>query len=208
MRPDVLPIMQIQNNGHAMVSFLNGELVGKGAWIIADTNVDTLYLISKMDWQQMKLWSGFAHGKLDAKKFTQEKPVNLRPGINHISLLCMTLGIQVRPDITSQLHLQKCCVSTYKQARSLITTLFMYIEQRSSHGEEMDRTRQSCDQRPQHWNAWSHRQWLGARGTYIYLNSFNSLTTKHRRLFDACSLISKSYSTGKVAWLHKTLYFM
>lgn len=24
-----------------------------------------------------------------------EKPINLRPGINHISLLCMTLGIQV-----------------------------------------------------------------------------------------------------------------
>nr|XP_017217998.1 PREDICTED: beta-galactosidase 13-like [Daucus carota subsp. sativus] len=72
MRPDVLPIMQIQNNGHAMVSFLNGELVG------------------------------FAHGKLDAKKFTQEKPVNLRPGINHISLLCMTLGIQ-----NSGAHMEK-----------------------------------------------------------------------------------------------------
>ncbi|KAL8156741.1 hypothetical protein AgCh_001734 [Apium graveolens] len=38
--------------------------------------------------------NGFAHGKLDVKQFAQEKPVNLRPGINHISLLCMTLGIQ------------------------------------------------------------------------------------------------------------------
>ncbi|WOH03682.1 hypothetical protein DCAR_0623081 [Daucus carota subsp. sativus] len=64
MRPDVLPIMLVENNGHAMVAFVNGELVG------------------------------FAHGKLDEKKFTLEKPINLRPGINHISLLCMTLGIQ------------------------------------------------------------------------------------------------------------------
>ncbi|KAK1370335.1 Beta-galactosidase [Heracleum sosnowskyi] len=72
MRPDMLPIMQIQNNGHAMVSFLNGELVG------------------------------FAHGKLDAKQFTQESPVNLRPGINHISLLGMTLGIQ-----NSGAHMEK-----------------------------------------------------------------------------------------------------
>ncbi|KAL8104493.1 hypothetical protein AgCh_028638 [Apium graveolens] len=39
MRPDVLPVMQIQNNAHAMVSFVNGELVG------------------------------FAHGKLDVKQF-------------------------------------------------------------------------------------------------------------------------------------------
>lgn len=29
MRPDVLPIMLVENNGHAMVAFLNGELVGE-----------------------------------------------------------------------------------------------------------------------------------------------------------------------------------
>ncbi|KAL8106260.1 hypothetical protein AgCh_029881 [Apium graveolens] len=40
--------------------------------------------------------------KLNVKQFAQEKPVNLRPGINHISLLCMTLGIQ-----NSGAHMEK-----------------------------------------------------------------------------------------------------
>lgn len=29
MKPDVLPVLRIQNQGHAMLVFVNGEFVGK-----------------------------------------------------------------------------------------------------------------------------------------------------------------------------------
>ncbi|XP_074325969.1 beta-galactosidase 13-like [Apium graveolens] len=72
MRPDMIPVLEVQNNGHAMVAFVNGEFIG------------------------------FAHGTIDQKKFSLQKPVNLRPGLNHITLLCMTIGIQ-----NSGAHMEK-----------------------------------------------------------------------------------------------------
>lgn len=29
MRPDIIPVLEVQNNGHAMVAFVNGEYIGK-----------------------------------------------------------------------------------------------------------------------------------------------------------------------------------
>ncbi|CAK9144920.1 unnamed protein product [Ilex paraguariensis] len=62
MRPDILPVIQIANLGHAMLVFINGEYIGLG------------------------------HGNNIEKSFVFQKPINLKPGDNHISLLGMTVG--------------------------------------------------------------------------------------------------------------------
>ncbi|PSS29520.1 Beta-galactosidase [Actinidia chinensis var. chinensis] len=62
MRSDILPVLQIANLGHAMVAFVNGEYIG------------------------------FGHGSHIEKSFVFQKPINLKPGVNHISLLGMTVG--------------------------------------------------------------------------------------------------------------------
>ncbi|XP_057500684.1 beta-galactosidase 13-like [Actinidia eriantha] len=62
MRSDILPVLQIANLGHAMVAFVNGEYIG------------------------------FGHGSNIEKSFVFQKPINLKPGVNHISLLGMTVG--------------------------------------------------------------------------------------------------------------------
>ncbi|KAE9447372.1 hypothetical protein C3L33_20719, partial [Rhododendron williamsianum] len=63
MRSDILPVLQIANLGHAMVAFVNGEYIG------------------------------FGHGSNIEKSFVFQKPINLKPGVNHISLLSMTVGL-------------------------------------------------------------------------------------------------------------------
>ncbi|KAI8533177.1 hypothetical protein RHMOL_Rhmol11G0276800 [Rhododendron molle] len=63
MRSDILPVLQIANLGHAMVAFVNGEYIG------------------------------FGHGSNIEKSFVFQKPINLKPGVNHISLLGMTVGL-------------------------------------------------------------------------------------------------------------------
>lgn len=40
--------------------------------------------------------SGFGHGSNIEKSFVFQKPINLKPGVNHISLLGMTVGLPVR----------------------------------------------------------------------------------------------------------------
>ncbi|XP_059647476.1 beta-galactosidase 13-like isoform X1 [Cornus florida] len=62
MRPDILPVLQIANLGHAMAAFVNGEYIG------------------------------FGHGSNIEKNFVFRKPINLKAGVNHISLLGMTVG--------------------------------------------------------------------------------------------------------------------
>lgn len=61
-RQDVLPILQIANLGHAMHVYVNGEYIG------------------------------FAHGNHIEKAFTFRKPVPLKVGPNHITLLGMSVG--------------------------------------------------------------------------------------------------------------------
>uniref|UniRef100_A0A5B7B076 Beta-galactosidase n=1 Tax=Davidia involucrata TaxID=16924 RepID=A0A5B7B076_DAVIN len=63
MRADILPVLQIANLGHAMAAFVNGEYIG------------------------------FGHGSNIEKSFVFQKPINLKPGVNHISLLGMTIGL-------------------------------------------------------------------------------------------------------------------
>ncbi|XP_009631007.1 beta-galactosidase 13-like [Nicotiana tomentosiformis] len=62
MRPDILPVMSIASMGHALAAFVNGEFVG------------------------------FAHGNNIEKSFVFQKPVILKPGTNHITLLAETVG--------------------------------------------------------------------------------------------------------------------
>ncbi|XP_047310632.1 beta-galactosidase 13-like [Impatiens glandulifera] len=63
MRNDIHPVIQVANLGHAMVAFVNGEYIG------------------------------FGHGSNVEKSFVFNKPINLKPGKNHISLLASTTGL-------------------------------------------------------------------------------------------------------------------
>ncbi|PWA50766.1 beta-galactosidase 14 [Artemisia annua] len=63
MRPDILPVIQIQSLGDALLTFVNGQYIG------------------------------FGHGSFIEKSFTFTKPVSLKTGINHISILAMTVGL-------------------------------------------------------------------------------------------------------------------
>ncbi|KAL2476996.1 Beta-galactosidase 13 [Forsythia ovata] len=62
MRPDILPVLQIASLGHALLTFVNGEYIG------------------------------FGHGNNIEKSFLFQKPVSLKSGDNHISMLAMTVG--------------------------------------------------------------------------------------------------------------------
>ncbi|KAK9286498.1 hypothetical protein L1049_014896 [Liquidambar formosana] len=62
MRHDILPVLRVANLGHAMLAFVNGEFVGA------------------------------AHGTNIEKSFVLNKPINLKPGVNHIALLGMLVG--------------------------------------------------------------------------------------------------------------------
>ncbi|XP_042495607.1 beta-galactosidase 11-like [Macadamia integrifolia] len=61
-RSDIVPVIQIASNGHALHAFVNGEYIGSGL------------------------------GSHIEKSFTFKNPVKLKPGNNHISLLGMTVG--------------------------------------------------------------------------------------------------------------------
>ncbi|KAK6143371.1 hypothetical protein DH2020_023719 [Rehmannia glutinosa] len=63
MRPDVLPVLQVASLGHALLAFVNGEYIG------------------------------FEHGSNVEKSHVFKKPIHLKPGVNHISLLGMTVGL-------------------------------------------------------------------------------------------------------------------
>ncbi|CAH9100904.1 unnamed protein product [Cuscuta europaea] len=63
MRSDILPVLQVASLGHALLAFVNGE------------------------------FAGFGHGSNIEKSFVLQKPINLKPGINHISLLGQTVGL-------------------------------------------------------------------------------------------------------------------
>ncbi|KAM7479444.1 hypothetical protein LguiA_027657 [Lonicera macranthoides] len=71
MRPDILPVLQIANLGHAMIAFVNNEFIG------------------------------FGHGSHTENKFVFDRPISLKPGLNTIALLCMTVGL---PDSGSYLE--------------------------------------------------------------------------------------------------------
>ncbi|KAL7125494.1 hypothetical protein ABFS83_14G120600 [Erythranthe nasuta] len=62
MRADILPVLQIASLGHGLMAFVNGEYIG------------------------------FEHGSNIEKSLVFKKPVNLKPGVNDISLLAMTVG--------------------------------------------------------------------------------------------------------------------
>ncbi|KAL0383935.1 UNVERIFIED_CONTAM: Beta-galactosidase 13 [Sesamum radiatum] len=62
MRSDISPILQVASLGHALLSFVNGEYVG------------------------------FGHGSNVEKSHVFKKSIKLKPGVNHITLLAMTVG--------------------------------------------------------------------------------------------------------------------
>ncbi|XBI09808.1 hypothetical protein VPH35_137276 [Triticum aestivum] len=63
-RLDIKPVLEASSHGHAMVAFVNKKLVGCG------------------------------HGTKMNKAFSLEKPIEVKVGINHISILSSTLGLQ------------------------------------------------------------------------------------------------------------------
>ncbi|KAL0365667.1 UNVERIFIED_CONTAM: Beta-galactosidase 13 [Sesamum angustifolium] len=65
MRSDISPILQVASLGHALLAFVNGEYIG------------------------------FGHGSNVEKSHVFKKSINLKPGVNHISLLAMTVGLPV-----------------------------------------------------------------------------------------------------------------
>ncbi|XP_030523326.1 beta-galactosidase 13-like [Rhodamnia argentea] len=62
MRKDIKPVLRVASLGHAMLAFVNGEFVGS------------------------------AHGSHIDKSFVLQKPINLKPGVNHVALLGSTVG--------------------------------------------------------------------------------------------------------------------
>ncbi|GMY05449.1 beta-galactosidase 13-like [Fagus crenata] len=63
MRSDILPVLRVASLGHALLAFVNGKYVGS------------------------------AHGSHDEKNFVFEHGVDFKPGVNHIQLLGMTIGL-------------------------------------------------------------------------------------------------------------------
>ncbi|KAL6661951.1 hypothetical protein ACP70R_001335 [Stipagrostis hirtigluma subsp. patula] len=63
-RSDIKPVLEINSHGHAMVAFVNDAFVGCG------------------------------HGTKMNKAFMLKKPMALKKGVNHISILASTLGMQ------------------------------------------------------------------------------------------------------------------
>ncbi|PQQ14410.1 beta-galactosidase 11 [Prunus yedoensis var. nudiflora] len=63
MKESICPVLRIPSLGHAMSVFVNGEYVGT------------------------------EHGSHAEKGFVFERPVTFKQGVNHISLLCMTVGL-------------------------------------------------------------------------------------------------------------------
>ncbi|XP_031095712.1 beta-galactosidase 13-like [Ipomoea triloba] len=63
MRSDILPVIQIDSLGHALLAFVNGKYVGH------------------------------KHGDFVEKKFLFKKPVELKPGRNDITILGTTVGL-------------------------------------------------------------------------------------------------------------------
>ncbi|KAI7737648.1 hypothetical protein M8C21_001781, partial [Ambrosia artemisiifolia] len=62
MKPNIMPVIRIQSLGDALLTFVNGEYIG------------------------------FGHGSFIEKPFTFSRPVSLKLGVNHISILAMTVG--------------------------------------------------------------------------------------------------------------------
>ncbi|XP_072979925.1 beta-galactosidase 11-like [Typha angustifolia] len=63
MRHDIRPVLQVSNFGHMMHAFVNGKYIGTG------------------------------HGNKIEKSFVFQKPMDLKAGTNHISLLGITVGL-------------------------------------------------------------------------------------------------------------------
>ncbi|CAI0557506.1 unnamed protein product [Linum tenue] len=63
MRKDILPVLRVASLGHGMLAFVNGQFVGS------------------------------AHGSQIDKSFVLQKSVELKPGINYISLLGTLIGL-------------------------------------------------------------------------------------------------------------------
>ncbi|KAF2322731.1 hypothetical protein GH714_029786 [Hevea brasiliensis] len=63
VRKDILPVLRVASLGHAMVAFVNGQFVGS------------------------------AHGSQIEKSFVLQKPVELKPGVNTITLLGSLVGL-------------------------------------------------------------------------------------------------------------------
>ncbi|XP_021629045.2 beta-galactosidase 13 [Manihot esculenta] len=63
VRRDILPVIRVASLGHAMVAFINGEYIGS------------------------------AHGSQIEKSFVLQKPVELKPGVNNITLLGSLVGL-------------------------------------------------------------------------------------------------------------------
>lgn len=96
MRSDILPIIMIASLGHALAAFVNGEYVGKDHAHSPEprlscpkkdafaTNIDMCCA-----------FVGFGHGSNIEKSHVFRKSVVLRPGINNITILAMTVGLPV-----------------------------------------------------------------------------------------------------------------
>ncbi|XP_037495535.1 beta-galactosidase 14, partial [Jatropha curcas] len=70
MRKDILPVLRVASLGHAMLAFVNGQLVGS------------------------------AHGSQIEKSFVLQSPVELKPGVNTLSLLGVLVGLPDSGELT------------------------------------------------------------------------------------------------------------
>ncbi|KVH96032.1 Galactose-binding domain-like protein [Cynara cardunculus var. scolymus] len=87
MRSDILPVIQIQSLGDALLAFVNGEYIGEIRFYIFAVYLRLMTMKSN--------YAGFGHGSNIEKSFTFSKPANFKTGANQISILAMTVGLPV-----------------------------------------------------------------------------------------------------------------
>lgn len=103
MRHDILPVLVVASLGHALVAFVNGEYIGNHKLTLyfqlcsqCNSTKNMLHIYSLMTAIFLHIFAGYGHGSNVEKSFVFRKPANFKEGINHITILGMTLGLPVK----------------------------------------------------------------------------------------------------------------
>lgn len=132
LRSGNYPVLTVLSAGHALHVFINGQLAGRHLvsyfWLKAvcesassksqdAQNIDSLIFFQKSHFRAslgnmlfLKLLAGTSYGSLEFPKLTFSKGVNLRAGINTITLLSIAVGLPV-------CSLSLSLLSSFSQAR-------------------------------------------------------------------------------------------
>lgn len=85
----------IASLGHALAAFVNGEYVGKDHIVQNQSFLVLKKITFATNIDMCCAFVGFGHGSNVEKSHVFRKSVVLRPGINNITILAMTIGLPV-----------------------------------------------------------------------------------------------------------------